>query len=130
MLKNTVHFILLYLGVYEQNVVATSPTKGCSWQISPDPTPPELFSGRCCELPGAMMNPRQKSERRVEREQPSPHTVLLLVPSLTHIDPLCDFTLITQHITAPVEPTVAALHSRLPEHIVPTATAQTATTIQ
>lgn len=51
-------------------------------------------------------------------------------PSFTHIDPLCDFTLITQHITAPVETTVAALHSRLPEHVVPTATAQAATAIQ
>lgn len=68
-------------------------------------------------------------------EGSSPHTVLLLLPrrgspSLTHVDPLCDFTLITQHVTAPVETTVAALHSRLPEHVVPTATAQAATAIQ
>lgn len=94
--------------------------------------PPELFSGRCFELPGATVNSRQKSELKESNR----HTVLLLVrpsassPSLTHIDPLRDFTLITQHVTAPVETTVAALHSRLPEHVVPTATAQTATAIQ
>lgn len=107
-----------------------TPTKGCSLQLSPDPMPREQLSGRCFELPGVAINPRKKPEQKAEREQPSQCSSEASSPSLTHIDPLGDFTLITQHVTTPVETTVAALRSRLPEHIVPTATAQAAATIQ
>lgn len=72
----------------------------------------------------------QKSGRKAAKVPlpfPSPTAGLT---SLTHIDPLCDLALITQHVAAPVEAAMTALNSCLPQHVVPTATAQAATTIQ
>lgn len=44
--------------------------------------------------------------------------------SFTHVDPLCDPALITQHVAAPVEATVAALAACLPQNVVSAAAAQ------
>ena len=43
---------------------------------------------------------------------------------LAHVDPLGETTLLTQHIAAPVEPTIAALAACLFQDVMSTAAAQ------